>query len=200
MATANPPPVTTTNVATGLTSESRGSARSSRTEQPPDAKRRGITRVVLAQFRNVMVILLLVAGAVAAFLGETADLAAIVIIVLLNAAFGAHRNTARNEPSLPCASGRTAGSGPAQRHVTTVPSADVVPGDIVLLEAGKIVPADLLLVDTSNLDVAEALLTGEAEPVDKSAESRNRRLRRTANNPTRHTRARRSREVGARES
>src|SRR4029078_8593774 len=52
-----------------------------------------------------------------------------------------------------------------------VPGSDVVPGDVVLLEAGNIVPADLRLVEASNLDVAEALLTGEAEPVHKTSAS-----------------------------
>ena len=110
MATENPPPVATTNVATGLTSddvEARLALHGPNTL--PDAKRRGIARrALLAQFRDVMVILLLVAGAVAAFLGETADLAAIVIIVLLNAALGAAQEYARGTRArLPTRAGRT---------------------------------------------------------------------------------------------
>ena len=173
VATADSATRATTNVATGLTSDDVEARRTRYGPNTlPDAQRRGIALVLLAQFRDVMVILLLVAGAVAAFLGETADLAAIAIIVLLDAAFGAVQEY-RAERALASLRALAAPLARVRRNgrVAMVPGSDVVPGDVVLLEAGNIVPADLRLVEASNLDVAEALLTGEAEPVHKTSAS-----------------------------
>ena len=170
--TVEPATLAPTDVAAGLSTDDVETRRARYGRNTlPDTKRRGLARVVLAQFRDVMVILLLVAGAVAAFLGETADLVAIILIVVLNAVFGAVQEF-RAERALESLRALAAPLARVRRNSTvmTVPSADVVPGDVVLLEAGNIVPADLRLVEASNLDVAEALLTGEAEPVHKTAE------------------------------
>ena len=138
----------------------------------PEAPPKGFPRLFLEQLSDLMVIVLIVAGVIAAFVGEAADVTAIAVIVLLNATLGAlqEQRTARALAALralaaPIARVRRDGS------VRVVPAADLVPGDIVLLEAGNVVPADLRLTTAANLQAAEALLTGESEPVWKSIDS-----------------------------
>ena len=137
----------------------------------PDARRGSFVRVLLRQFADVMVLVLLTAGAVAAIVGETIDVVVIAAIVILNAVLGAvqeHRAeralAALRTLAAPTARVRRAG------EIETIPSADLVPGDVVLVEAGNLIPAELRLVDAAQLEVAEALLTGESEPVRKTTE------------------------------
>jgi len=136
----------------------------------PPERERWVMRL-LRQLREPMAVLLLVAAAVSGFgLGEYVDAAAIATIVVLNAVIGfvqegraAHALDALRSMETPTArvvrSGRTA----------TVPSAGVVPGDVVLLSAGDRVPADLELVDAESLEIDESVLTGESLPVSKRA-------------------------------
>jgi Ca2+-transporting ATPase len=126
--------------------------------------------LLLSQFRSLLVLLLVAAGGVSLALREWIDAAAILAIVVLNAAIGfwqeysAERSIAAlRKLTAPRARLRRAGG------VRLVPAADVVPGDVVLLEAGDVVPADLRLLESAALRTLEAALTGESEPVDKRA-------------------------------
>ncbi|MBN2466431.1 HAD-IC family P-type ATPase, partial [candidate division WOR-3 bacterium] len=123
------------------------------------------------QFASVMVLLLIGAGFVSVVLGEFTDAIAILVIVLLNAVLGfvqeyrAERAMqALKSLAVPTVRVRRAG------HVAEISARELVPGDIVLLEAGSHVPADGRLLDAVNLRVQEATLTGESEPVEKMAE------------------------------
>jgi Ca2+-transporting ATPase len=125
-------------------------------------------RMLLAQFTETMVIILLVAAIVSGFLGKFTETIAILAIVLMFAILGfiqeyrAERAMAAlKKLAVPSVRVRRGG------QVREVPARDLVPGDIVLLEAGNVVPADVRFLQAVNLRVQEAALTGESEPVEK---------------------------------
>jgi len=133
-----------------------------------EQRRRSPARMLLDQFSDFMILVLIAAAIISGFVGEVEDSAAIVVIVLINGIIGfvqeyrAERAVAALKMlAAPSATVRRAG------QVTTVAAPDLVPGDIVLLEAGNVVPADLRVFETAQLKVDEAALTGESVPVEK---------------------------------
>jgi Ca2+-transporting ATPase len=131
-------------------------------------RRRGALRLLLEQFTDFMILVLLAAALVAGAIGDLADTLVILVIVVLNAVVGfvqAFRAQRAIEAlkALAAPSARLVRDGEA----LTVPARDVVPGDIVVLEAGSAVPADLRLIEAVQLRVEEAALTGESQPVEK---------------------------------
>ena len=136
------------------------------------AGRRSIPMMFLEQFKDVMVIILLVAALISGFaLKEWTDCVIIMLVVVLNAVLGVvQENRAENalealkKMSSPHAKVRRDGA----MHV--VPAEELVPGDIVALETGDAIPADLRLLDAVNMQVQESALTGESNPVDKSCD------------------------------
>jgi Ca2+-transporting ATPase len=130
-------------------------------------------RLVLAQFRSLVVLLLLVASVIAASLGERVEALAILAVLLLNAGIGfvtewrARVSLARLRVlAVPQALVRREGTA------VRIRAAEVVPGDLLVLEAGAHVPADARLLRGSRLRTAEAALTGESVPVDKDVDAR----------------------------
>jgi len=128
----------------------------------PEGTRRSLLVMLLEQFSNFMIIVLLLAALISGFIGEPQDTIAIVVIVLLNAIVGTVQEwraeravTALREMAAPDA--RLLRSG----KIITLPAVELVPGDIVLLEAGNIVPADLRLLQTEELEADESTMTGE---------------------------------------
>ena len=133
-----------------------------------EPRRRGPVLIFLSQFTDFMVLVLLGAAVLAAVIGELRDAAAILAIVLLNATFGfLHEH--RTERALATLKAMAAPRARVRRggSLRDLPAALLVPGDLVLLEAGNVVPADLRIVEATRLRVDEALLTGESHPVDK---------------------------------
>ncbi len=130
--------------------------------------RPGFWRLLLGQFDNFLILILLVACLISLFLGEYVDAGAIATIVVLNAALGVIQEQ-RAEKALEALKKMAAPEAHLIRvgHRTTVPVRELVPGDLVLLEAGNYVPADVRLVESANLRIAEASLTGESVAVDK---------------------------------
>ncbi|MCL6465595.1 MAG: cation-translocating P-type ATPase [candidate division WOR-3 bacterium] len=126
--------------------------------------------ILLSQFTSVMVIMLLFAGVVSMFLGETVDAVAIFAIVVLNSILGFVQEF-RAEKALQALKRLAMPKVRVCRNgvVADAPAQDLVPGDIVLLEAGSNIPADGRLLEAVNLRVQEAALTGESEPVDKES-------------------------------
>jgi len=136
-----------------------------------EAPRPSFWRMLLEQFNNFIVIVLLVAAGLSALLGDYVEAIAIMAIVVLNAVLGIIQER-RAEEALAALQRMAAPEATVLRdgHRRTIASRLLVPGDVVLLEAGHYVPADLRLEETVNLRIEEAALTGESVPVDKDAD------------------------------
>ncbi len=130
--------------------------------------RPGFLALLLDQFKDFLVIILIIAAVVSIFLGEYLDAGAIILIVILNAVLGVVQES-KAEEALAALKKMAAPDAKVVRggHTLVVPSKELVPGDVVLLEAGGFVPADLRLTETANLRIEEASLTGESLPVEK---------------------------------
>ena len=131
---------------------------------------RSMLRMLLDQFTDFMVLVLLVAAVVSGVVGDLKDTLAIVVIVALNAGIGFVQEL-RAERAMAALKQMAAGTSRVVRggEVLTVAAAELVPGDVVLLEAGNVVPADLRLIEVAQLRMDEALLTGESVPVEKTS-------------------------------
>ncbi len=118
-----------------------------------------------------IVMILIVAAVISALLGDYIEAGAIVAIVILNTAISIIQDS-KAEQALAALKKMAAPEAHVIRDGTRVrvPSRELVPGDIVLLEAGTIIPADLRLVQSMNLKAEEASLTGESVPVNKNAD------------------------------
>ncbi len=127
-------------------------------------------QLVLVQLNNFIVILLIVASIISALLGDWIEAAVIMLIVVLNAILGVVQES-RAEEALAALKKMAAPECQVLRdgQRVSVPAHELVPGDVVLLEAGNFVPADMRLIEAVNLQVEEAALTGESVPVQKNA-------------------------------
>jgi Ca2+-transporting ATPase len=126
-------------------------------------------RIFAEQFTSLMILLLIAAAGVSGFLlGEWEDALVILVIVILNAVLGFWQEF-RAEKALAALKSLSAPSVRVLREtqVREVPARELVPGDVVLIEAGNLVPADCRIIEAANLRVQEAALTGEAEAVEK---------------------------------
>jgi len=136
---------------------------------------RGLKRpwqILWEQLKATMVVILIVAAVISALLGDYKDAVAILAIVVLNALLGFRQEyqaeramAALKKLAVPTVRVRRDG------HVQEISARELVPGDIVSLEAGNLVPADGRLVESVNLRAQEAALTGESEPVDKEVDA-----------------------------
>ena len=126
--------------------------------------------VLLAQFANVLIVLLLIAIAIAIAIDEWLNAATIGAIVILSALLGFAQEW-RTGRALQKLRGLTAPTAKVLRlgNVQGLPSRDLVPGDVVLLDVGNYVPADVRLIESFSLGVNEASLTGESVPSSKDA-------------------------------
>ena len=136
-----------------------------------EGEKRSLLSKFIDQFKDLMIIILLVAAALSIITegrhGLT-DACIIFAVVVLNAAFGVYQEgqaeaaiEALKNMSSPMARVRRDG------NVVEIDSRELVPGDIVLLEAGDVVPADMRLIEAASLKIEEAALTGESVPVEK---------------------------------
>ena len=134
----------------------------------PEPGRRGPLMRFLAQFNNVLIYVLLAAALVTAGLQHWVDTAVILAVVLANALIG-YLQEGKAEQAMAAIHAILAPRAAVLRggRRVTVNGADLVPGDIVLLEAGDKVPADLRVLDARGLAAQEAILTGESVPVEK---------------------------------
>ena len=134
----------------------------------PEAPRRGALVRLLSQFHNVLIYVLIGAAAVTALLGHYVDTGVIAAVVVVNAVIGFIQE-GRAEQAMDAIRDMLAPHSSVLRggRRKGIASAEIVPGDIVLLEAGERVPADLRLLETAGLRIDEALLTGESVPSEK---------------------------------
>jgi magnesium-transporting ATPase (P-type) len=137
----------------------------------PEPHRPGPLEIFARQFASPLVIVLVVAGGIAALLGDYKDAGFIAVVVLLDVIIGAVQEW-RAEQSAASLRHFLVAKARVLREgaVTTIPSEQLVPGDIVLLESGDRVPADLRLLTVNELTLDEAFLTGESLPVHKTTD------------------------------
>jgi Ca2+-transporting ATPase len=133
-----------------------------------EKKKRSVFSMLLDQFKDFMIIVLLAAAVISGLIGDPEDTIAIIVIVVLNAVIGFVQEY-RAEKAIAALKKMSAPSAVAVRdgRHETVPAYVLVPGDIVLLEAGNVVPADLRLIEAAQLKCEEAALTGESAAVEK---------------------------------
>lgn len=138
--------------------------------QLEEASRPGFLTLLWGQLNNFVVILLIVASIISALLGDYVEAAAIMAIVVLNSILGIIQEQ-RAEQALAALKKLAAPEAQVLRDGSrkSIPAYDLVPGDVVFLEAGNFIPADLRLLEAVNLRVEEASLTGESLPVQKNA-------------------------------
>ncbi|WP_149315503.1 calcium-translocating P-type ATPase, PMCA-type [Lentilactobacillus buchneri] len=125
----------------------------------------------ISQFKDLMIIILIIAAIIAGFAGETVDAAIILAVVILNAVFGVFQES-KAENAIDSLKEMSAPMATVLRNnqPMSIKSEDIVPGDIVLLEAGDVVPADARLIEANSLKIEEAALTGESVPVNKQVD------------------------------
>ncbi len=155
----------------GLTNEEAALRRETYgSNQLQEAARPGWLHMLWEQINTFVVWLLIIASAVSALLGDEIEAAAILAIVVLNATLGIIQER-RAEEALAALKKLAAPEAQVLRdgHRASIPASELVPGDMVFLEAGNYIPADVRLLEAVNLRVEEASLTGESLPVQKSA-------------------------------
>ena len=125
-------------------------------------------KLIISQFADIMVIVLIVAAIISLFLGDVKDVVVILVIVVLNAALGTYQEY-RAEQALAALSAMQVPLVRVRRNgeVRQVSAEDLVPGDIVLLSEGDRIPADGRIVNSVNVQIEEAALTGESQAVYK---------------------------------
>ena len=133
-----------------------------------EGKKKSIGLMLLAQFKDVMILILLAAAIIAGIVGDLTDTIVILVIVLLNAFLGFFQEY-RAEKAMQALKQMAVTQARVIRDgsITWLSATELVPGDIVLLEAGNAVPADLRIFESKNLKIEEAALTGESHAVDK---------------------------------
>ncbi len=136
-----------------------------------EGKKKTIAGILLAQFKDVMILILLAAAIIAGVIGDLTDTIVILIIVLLNAVIGFIQEY-RAEKSMQALKKMAVTQCRVLRdgNSTWLSASLLVPGDVVLLEAGNAVPADLRIIESKNLKIEEAALTGESHAIDKTIE------------------------------
>ena len=160
-----------THLAKGLTSaEAQARLHQHGYNELTEKPRPGFFKLLLEQFEDFLVRILIVAAILSLVLGEVVDASAILAIVLLNAILGVVQES-KAEQALVALKKMSAPNARVLRDGTemTIPTRELVPGDVVILEAGNYIPADLRLFECINLKVEEASLTGESVPVNKDA-------------------------------
>ena len=127
--------------------------------------------IFFRQFIDVMILVLIVAAIVSSFIGEFSDTIVIIVIILLNAVIGFVQEY-RAEKAMEALKKMSAPSSHVIRNGKEVelPSVELVPGDIVLLQEGNTVPADIRLSESESIKINEASLTGESNAVDKKTD------------------------------
>jgi Ca2+-transporting ATPase len=133
-----------------------------------EERRRGPLRMFVGQFTDFMILVLIAAALISGAIGDVVDTAVILTIVVLNAVIGFTQEY-RAERAIAALKRMAALSAHVVRggQARIMPAKDLVPGDVVVLEAGAAVPADLRLIETVQLKTEEAALTGESQPVEK---------------------------------
>lgn len=133
-----------------------------------EGKKRSIAGMLLAQFKDMMILILLAAAIISGIIGDITDTIVILVIVVLNALIGFFQEY-RAERAMHALKQMAITQARVLRdgRIARLPAPDLVPGDVILLEAGQAVPADVRIIESINLKIEEAALTGESQTIDK---------------------------------
>lgn len=157
--------------ATGLSSEEAASRKSKfGPNRLETKKKKSVFQIFISQLNDWLIYVLFAAVIITFFMGEYIDSVIIILVILINAGIGVFQEVkagkaieALMQMSSPRALVRR------DSHTAEIDSAELVPGDIVILDAGRVVPADLRLIESANLQTEESALTGESVPGSKEA-------------------------------
>lgn len=140
-------------------------------------KKKSLLQKFLAQFKDFMIIVLIISAIVSGIVGISegegiTDTIIILIVILVNAIIGVAQES-KAEKSLEALQKLSSHAAKVIRNVNlqVIPSKELVPGDVVVLETGDSIPADIRLIESFNLKVQESALTGESVPVEKNAQT-----------------------------
>jgi len=135
-----------------------------------EQKKPTIWKMLWEQMNSLLIYILIAAAAISAIVGEISDAVIILLVILLNAVIGVVQES-KAEKALEELKKMASPKAVVRRDgiVREIPSEEIVPGDIVLIDAGRFIPADLRLIETANLQIEESALTGESVAVEKDA-------------------------------
>ena len=136
-----------------------------------EEQKKSVVQVFLEQFKDLLVIILMITAVISAVTGNAESTLVILAVIILNAILGTWQHF-KAEKSLESLKAMSAPNAKVMRNglKMEVPARDIVPGDILLLEAGDLVAADGRIIDNFSLQVNESSLTGESEGVNKIAD------------------------------
>jgi len=133
-----------------------------------EVKKKSIAGMLLAQFKDVMILILLTAAIISGIIGDLTDTIVILVIVLLNAIIGFFQEYRAEKAMLALKQMAVTQSKVIRDgNIAWLPATELVPGDMILLEAGSSVPADVRITESVNLKIEEAALTGESQAIEK---------------------------------
>jgi len=142
--------------------------------QLQEGKKKNILGILISQFKDVMILILFAAAIISGFIGDLTDTIVILVIVVLNGIIGFIQEY-RAEKAMLALKKMSVADAKVFRDgkIHWLPSTQLVPGDVVLLEAGNAVPADIRISESQSLKIEEAALTGESNAVDKTSSELN---------------------------
>ena len=140
-----------------------------------DARRKTLPETFLEQLNDPLIFILFIAAAISMLLGEISDTAIILAVILVNALVGVIQE-GKAQKALDALKQMTSPVALIRRNgkQVEIPARDLIPGDIVCLDAGRQVPADLELISVNSLKIEESSLTGESVPVEKDLRKNNK--------------------------
>jgi Ca2+-transporting ATPase len=139
--------------------------------QIEDSKKKTILQMILSQLSDFMILILIAAAIISGIIGDVTDTIIILAIIIMNAAVGFIQEY-RAEKAMEALKNMAANHARILREgkMMDIPASDLVPGDVVVLEAGNIIPADIRFFETHQTKVDESALTGESNNVEKNPE------------------------------
>ena len=139
--------------------------------QIEDTKKKTILQMILCQLSDFMILILIAAAIISGIIGDVTDTIIILSIIIMNAAVGFIQEY-RAEKAMEALKNMAANHARILREgkMIDIPASDLVPGDVVVLEAGNVIPADIRFFETHQTKVDESALTGESNNVEKSTE------------------------------
>ena len=140
-----------------------------------DARRKTLPETFLEQLNDPLIFILFIAAAISMLLGEVSDKAIILAVILVNALVGVIQE-GKAQKALDALKQMTSPTALIRKDgkKVEIPARDLIPGDVVCLDAGRQVPADLELISVNSLKIEESALTGESVPVEKDLGQHNR--------------------------